>query len=149
MDLACGCTTSRTLQSTYAYLGTCQRPCLEQVPSSNWHVCCRRHVAATNTTSSHHAQRMSRESIELSCCITRQSANEKHIARPLRTSLGIRNSNTRCSTVDCYNRQDSCQIYACLALREWRKQGPPVTGCSDRIPINLGPLLHRLHGCGT
>lgn len=84
-----GCTIYRILQSTCAYLDTCQRPCLEQVPSSNRQVCCRRHVAATNTASFHHAQRAPDGSIGLSCCISLQSSNGNHAAGPLRSPLDI------------------------------------------------------------
>lgn len=82
----------------------------------------------THPFSVHYAQQTSDEPIGLLCYIGLQPSNGSHVARPLRTPLGISNSNAGHCTVDGHDRQA-----VRYTLR--RKQGPPANGCSDRFSM--------------
>jgi hypothetical protein len=125
-----------------------KRPCLEHVPSSTRHVYCKRHVASTDTTSSHHAKPTCNKSMEMSCCTGLQlqprniSQSHSEVPSALKTQMSRR------STVDCYNWRPVKHMIASLS-EDGVSRGPQAGGCSDSLSMDLDPLLHRLHGRGT
>jgi hypothetical protein len=44
---------------------------------------------------------------------------------------------------------DLSNIRLLCSQTDGASRGPQAAGCSDSLPMDLDPLLHRLHGCGT